>query len=156
MPYLVLSNLALLCTPPTYLDFTLPRLHAISRTLNTSSTTLNTDYHSSSNPQHYPFISLNIAGWEDVSLAREGVMEAQAAGKLLKAHGFTFDVVYTRYFQAMHSTVHSCFNFQLMCAWAFLMIASASSDWLGFYYCYRISFNAQSFPFAIFDFITTC
>ena len=29
-------------------------------------------------------------------MAREGVLEAQAAGKLLKAHGFAFDVVYTR------------------------------------------------------------
>jgi bisphosphoglycerate-dependent phosphoglycerate mutase len=32
-----------------------------------------------------------------VSLAAEGVKEAQAAGRLLKEHGFTFDVVYTRY-----------------------------------------------------------
>ena len=46
-------------------------------------------------------------GWEDVSLASEGVKEAQAAGKLLKAHGFTFDVVYTRYSTALHhSTVY--------------------------------------------------
>ena len=36
-------------------------------------------------------------GWEDVSLASEGVKEAVAAGKLLKDHGFTFDVVYTRF-----------------------------------------------------------
>lgn len=42
-------------------------------------------------------IMISSTGWEDVSLAAEGVKEAQAAGRLLKAHGFTFDVVYTRY-----------------------------------------------------------
>ena len=46
--------------------------------------------------KHWPLTSSTL-GWEDVSLASEGVKEAQAAGKLLKAHGFTFDVVYTRY-----------------------------------------------------------
>jgi 2,3-bisphosphoglycerate-dependent phosphoglycerate mutase len=40
---------------------------------------------------------ISSPGWEDVSLAAEGVKEAQAAGRLLKEHGFTFDVVYTRY-----------------------------------------------------------
>ena len=40
---------------------------------------------------------MNRKGWEDVSLASEGVKEAVAAGKLLKDHGFTFDVVYTRF-----------------------------------------------------------
>lgn len=41
-----------------------------------------------------------------MSLAREGVMEAQAAGRLLKAHGFAFDVVYTRYVRALDPTLH--------------------------------------------------
>lgn len=36
-----------------------------------------------------------FTGWEDVSLAREGVKEAMKAGLLLKKHGITFDVVYT-------------------------------------------------------------
>jgi 2,3-bisphosphoglycerate-dependent phosphoglycerate mutase len=36
-----------------------------------------------------------FTGWEDVSLAREGVKEAMEAGLLLKKHGITFDVVYT-------------------------------------------------------------
>jgi 2,3-bisphosphoglycerate-dependent phosphoglycerate mutase len=43
------------------------------------------------------FFTFPSPGWEDVSLAAEGVKEAQAAGRLLKEHGFTFDVVYTRY-----------------------------------------------------------
>ena len=36
-----------------------------------------------------------FTGWEDVALADEGRNEAMAAGKLLKLHGITFDVVYT-------------------------------------------------------------
>ena len=37
-----------------------------------------------------------LLGWMDVSLIAEGRAEAAAAGKLLKRHGYTFDVVYTR------------------------------------------------------------
>jgi bisphosphoglycerate-dependent phosphoglycerate mutase len=33
--------------------------------------------------------------WEDVPLADEGIEEAKEAGRLLKVHGFEFDVVYT-------------------------------------------------------------
>ena len=36
-----------------------------------------------------------FTGWEDVPLAKEGIDEAREAGRLLKAHGFEFDVVYT-------------------------------------------------------------
>lgn len=36
-----------------------------------------------------------FTGWEDVPLADEGVEDARWAGKLLKDHGFEFDVVYT-------------------------------------------------------------
>lgn len=36
-----------------------------------------------------------FTGWEDPELAIEGVEEAREAGRLLKKHGFTFDVVYT-------------------------------------------------------------
>ena len=36
-----------------------------------------------------------FTGWEDAPLAPEGREEAMAAGKLLKAHGIEFDVVYT-------------------------------------------------------------
>jgi len=36
-----------------------------------------------------------FTGWEDAPLAPEGVLEAAAAGRLLKQHGFEFDVVYS-------------------------------------------------------------
>ena len=36
-----------------------------------------------------------FTGWEDAQLAAEGRLEAQEAGRLLKAHGMEFDVVYT-------------------------------------------------------------
>ena len=36
-----------------------------------------------------------FTGWEDAPLAKEGVEEARQAGRLLKLHGFEFDVVYT-------------------------------------------------------------
>ena len=36
-----------------------------------------------------------FTGWEDAPLAEEGRDEAREAGKLLKLHGFEFDVVYT-------------------------------------------------------------
>jgi 2,3-bisphosphoglycerate-dependent phosphoglycerate mutase len=36
-----------------------------------------------------------FTGWEDPPLAEEGVEDAEWAGRLLKKHGFEFDVVYT-------------------------------------------------------------
>ena len=36
-----------------------------------------------------------FTGWKDVDLSEKGVGEAHAAGKLLKAEGFTFDEAYT-------------------------------------------------------------
>jgi len=36
-----------------------------------------------------------FTGWKDVDLSEKGVSEAHAAGKLLKAEGFTFDEAYT-------------------------------------------------------------
>jgi 2,3-bisphosphoglycerate-dependent phosphoglycerate mutase len=36
-----------------------------------------------------------FTGWKDVDLSAKGRQEAQAAGKLLKAEGFTFDEAYT-------------------------------------------------------------
>lgn len=36
-----------------------------------------------------------FTGWEDVPLADEGIEEAKEAGRLLRVHGFEFDVVYT-------------------------------------------------------------
>lgn len=36
-----------------------------------------------------------FTGWTDVDLTEEGLAEARAAGEVLKAKGFTFDIVYT-------------------------------------------------------------
>jgi 2,3-bisphosphoglycerate-dependent phosphoglycerate mutase len=36
-----------------------------------------------------------FTGWKDVSLSEKGIGEASAAGKLLKAEGYEFDVVFT-------------------------------------------------------------
>ena len=36
-----------------------------------------------------------FTGWEDASLAKEGIAEAKRAGQLLRAHGFNVDAVYT-------------------------------------------------------------
>ncbi len=36
-----------------------------------------------------------FTGWTDVDLSERGLEEAHAAGKLLKAEGFAFDVAYT-------------------------------------------------------------
>ena len=36
-----------------------------------------------------------FTGWEDASLAKEGIAEAKRAGQLLRAHGFAVDAVYT-------------------------------------------------------------
>ncbi len=37
-----------------------------------------------------------FTGWYDVDLSEKGVSEAKAAGKLLKAEGFSFDFAYLR------------------------------------------------------------
>ena len=36
-----------------------------------------------------------FTSWTDIDLTEKGIEEAKNAGKLLKAEGFTFDVVYT-------------------------------------------------------------
>lgn len=36
-----------------------------------------------------------FTGWEDAPLAKEGIEEAKEAGRLLRLHGFEFDVVYS-------------------------------------------------------------
>jgi 2,3-bisphosphoglycerate-dependent phosphoglycerate mutase len=40
-----------------------------------------------------------FTGWEDPPLAPDGVEDAKNAGRLLKMHGFEFDVVYTSWLQ---------------------------------------------------------
>jgi 2,3-bisphosphoglycerate-dependent phosphoglycerate mutase len=54
-----------------------------------------------------------FTGWFDAPLASEGREEAIQAGKLLKAHGFEFDVVYTSWLSraietAWVSPYHKC------------------------------------------------
>ena len=51
---------------------------------------------------------LNLfTGWTDVDLSEKGHEEAIAAGKLLKAEGFDFDVCYTSYLKrAIHTLNH--------------------------------------------------
>ncbi len=51
---------------------------------------------------------LNLfTGWTDVDLSEKGHEEAKAAGKLLKAEGYDFDVAYTSYLKrAIHTLNH--------------------------------------------------
>lgn len=45
-----------------------------------------------------------FTGWTDVELSENGKKEAQQAGKLLKEHGFDFDICYTSYLKrAIHT-----------------------------------------------------
>ncbi|WMJ88786.1 2,3-diphosphoglycerate-dependent phosphoglycerate mutase [Anaerocolumna sp. MB42-C2] len=48
---------------------------------------------------------LNLfTGWTDVDLSPKGIEEAKAAGRLLKANGFDFDICYTSYLKrAIHT-----------------------------------------------------
>lgn len=46
-----------------------------------------------------------FTGWVDVPLSAEGVAEAQNAGKLLKAEGFSFDRAYTSYLKRAIKTL---------------------------------------------------
>ena len=43
----------------------------------------------------YLDLYLLYQGWEDPHLAIDGIEDAKNAGRLLKRHGFEFDVVYT-------------------------------------------------------------
>jgi 2,3-bisphosphoglycerate-dependent phosphoglycerate mutase len=48
-----------------------------------------------------------FTGWEDAPLASDGVIEAREAGRLLKSHGFEFDVVYTSWLsRAIETSLH--------------------------------------------------
>lgn len=57
-----------------------------------------------------------FTGWEDVPLAKDGVLEAQEAGRLLKAHGFEFDVVYTSWLSRAIETAWHVSD-QMDCTW---------------------------------------
>ena len=51
---------------------------------------------------------LNLfTGWTDVDLSEKGHEEAKAAGRLLKAEGYDFDICYTSYLKrAIHTLNH--------------------------------------------------
>lgn len=49
-----------------------------------------------------------FTGWEDPPLAPDGVEDAKNAGRLLKLHGFEFDVVYTSWLQRAIETACKC------------------------------------------------
>lgn len=49
-----------------------------------------------------------FTGWEDAPLAEEGVEDAKNAGRLLKRHGFKFDVVYTSWLTRAIETAWYC------------------------------------------------
>jgi len=47
-----------------------------------------------------------FCGWYDADLAASGVEEAKNAGKMIKEHGFTFDVAYTSVLKRAIKTLH--------------------------------------------------
>eukprot|EP01041_Mallomonas_annulata_P032458 gene32458-54940_t len=57
-----------------------------------------------------------FTGWEDAPLAEEGREEARKAGKLLKAHGVEFDVIYTSWLSRAIETAWIIMN-QLDSLW---------------------------------------
>jgi len=57
-----------------------------------------------------------FTGWEDAPLAPDGVEEAKLAGKLLKSHGFEFDVVYTSWLSRAIETAWYVLD-ELGCIW---------------------------------------
>eukprot|EP00549_Striatella_unipunctata_P022718 CAMPEP_0118687124 /NCGR_PEP_ID=MMETSP0800-20121206/8204_1 /TAXON_ID=210618 ORGANISM="Striatella unipunctata, Strain CCMP2910" /NCGR_SAMPLE_ID=MMETSP0800 /ASSEMBLY_ACC=CAM_ASM_000638 /LENGTH=596 /DNA_ID=CAMNT_0006584265 /DNA_START=18 /DNA_END=1809 /DNA_ORIENTATION=- len=57
-----------------------------------------------------------FTGWEDAPLARDGVVEAKEAGRLLKKHGFEFDVVYTSWLSRAIETAWWVMD-ELDCLW---------------------------------------
>ncbi|KAL7517719.1 hypothetical protein ACHAWX_002617 [Stephanocyclus meneghinianus] len=57
-----------------------------------------------------------FTGWEDPPLAPDGVEDAKRAGRLLKMHGFEFDVVYTSWLQRAIETAWYCMD-ELDCCW---------------------------------------
>ena len=64
-----------------------------------------------------------FTGWEDAPLAKEGVEEAREAGRLLKAHGFEFDVVYTSWLSRAISTAWLVLD-ELVCSFVFFACQS--------------------------------
>jgi 2,3-bisphosphoglycerate-dependent phosphoglycerate mutase len=57
-----------------------------------------------------------FTGWEDAPLATDGILEAREAGRLLRAHGFEFDVVYTSWLSRAIETAWHVID-ELDCLW---------------------------------------
>jgi len=57
-----------------------------------------------------------FTGWEDAPLAKDGVEEAKQAGRLLRAHGFEFDVVYTSWLTRAIETAWYVMD-EMDCVW---------------------------------------
>ena len=51
-----------------------------------------------------------FTGWTDVDLTATGVEQAQAAGRLLKAEGYEFDVAYTSVLKRAIHTLWHCLD----------------------------------------------
>ncbi len=54
-----------------------------------------------------------FTGWEDPPLAPDGVEDAKNAGRLLRLHGFEFDVVYTSWLTRAIETACKCMCYKL-------------------------------------------
>ena len=48
-----------------------------------------------------------FTGWQDVKLTPLGILQARQAGKILKQHGFKFDVAYTSMLKRAIWTYHT-------------------------------------------------
>jgi len=57
-----------------------------------------------------------FTGWDDAALAPEGRAEAAAAGRLLRSHGFVFDVVYTSWLTRAIQTAWLVLS-EMECIW---------------------------------------
>ncbi len=51
-----------------------------------------------------------FTGWTDVDLTPQGTEEAQAAGEIMKAEGFVFDLAYTSVLKRAINTLHIALN----------------------------------------------
>ena len=51
-----------------------------------------------------------FTGWTDVDLSENGIKEAQEAGRLLKANGFTFDEAFTSVLKRANHTLELILN----------------------------------------------
>jgi 2,3-bisphosphoglycerate-dependent phosphoglycerate mutase len=64
----------------------------------------------------FPSILSVFTGWEDPPLAPDGVEDAKRAGRVLKQHGFQFDVLYTSWLARAIQTGEYVLD-ELDCTW---------------------------------------